>query len=191
MFKSKTPKWVYWFVVISPFILSFLAYITMIAINKEAFQLGMSWQMIVPIAVIIFITGGPVEEFGWRGYFMPALRKKYSFIITILIMGIVHGLWHVPLHFIDGTVQSAMPIWQFIAITLLITVSYAIVLEFTNNLLPMILLHWLSNLSSAMFIYWQDELGRYLLFAFTLFLDLIIIYMYFTKIKKHELIQEN
>jgi len=45
----------------------------------------------------------------------------------------------------------------------------------------MILLHWLANLSSAMFVYWQEDAGRYALFVATLLLDLVLIYLYFHK----------
>ena len=184
MFRKDTPKQIYWFVCISPFILSIIAYIAYILISGEAFALGMSIQMTVPIALIIFITGGPVEEFGWRGMLLPDLRKRYSFLLTALILGLIHGLWHLPLHYIDGTVQQAMPIWQFMTMTVLITVSYVFVFEYTKNLLPMILLHWLANFSSAMFIYWQADSGRYAIFTATLLLDIALIVIYYKRKQK-------
>ncbi len=181
MFKKDTPKWTYWFVCISPFVMSFLAYLVYLLISHDSFALGVSIQMIVPIAIIIFITGGPLEEFGWRGFLLPELRGRYSFLFTVLIMGVIHGIWHIPLHFIDGTVQQAMPIWQFLIITLLTTVSYVFVYEFTKSLWPMILLHWLANFSSAMFVYWQADSGRYALFGLTIILDAILVYLYLRK----------
>ncbi len=37
------------------------------------------------------------EEWGWRGYLVPKLSEKFSFLPTILISGIIWGLWHAPL----------------------------------------------------------------------------------------------
>ena len=184
MFQHKPNKWIYWFVVISPILLSFFSYLLFVIISGSRFTLGLSLQMIPLIAVIILVTGGPFEEFGWRGFLMPELRKRYGFLLTILIVGIIHGIWHIPLHFIDGTVQNAMPIWQFMAITVLITVSYGFVLEYTKDIKPMIILHWISNLSSAVFIYWQDDRGRYMIFTLTIILDAVLIYYYYRHSKK-------
>lgn len=184
LFKPKTNKWIFLFVIFSPFIISFLSYLLMILINGDPFTLGLSLQMIPLIAVIILVTGGPFEEFGWRGFLMPEIRKRYGFLLTILIVGLIHGVWHIPLYFIDGTVQNAMPIWQFMAITLLITVSYGFVLEYTKDIKPMIILHWISNLSSAVFIYWQENTGRYMIFILTIIMDAALIFYYYNKKKK-------
>ena len=45
-----------------------------------------------------FFTGAP-EEFGWRGFLQKELQKKYNPLITALIIGLVWGLWHLPLHY--------------------------------------------------------------------------------------------
>lgn len=179
LFQGKTPGWVYWFVVFSPFVLSHLAFLIYFFVGNGTSLWGMTVQMLIPNALMILILGGPVEEFGWRGFLLPNLRRKYSFIWSIIIMGIIHGIWHIPLHFIEGTVQYEMPIWQFLVITLLTTVSYAFVYEFTKNLLPMIILHWVSNFSSALFVYWHNEAGRYAIFVFAIILDAFLIIKYY------------
>lgn len=37
------------------------------------------------------------EEWGWRGYMMPKLRKRIKFIPAVFIGGLIWGLWHAPL----------------------------------------------------------------------------------------------
>ncbi|MFA5674915.1 MAG: CPBP family intramembrane glutamic endopeptidase [Christensenellales bacterium] len=50
--------------------------------------------ILAPIFSIITSIGG---EWGWRGYLVPKLCEKFSIIPTLLISGIIWGLWHAPL----------------------------------------------------------------------------------------------
>jgi membrane protease YdiL (CAAX protease family) len=37
------------------------------------------------------------EEIGWRGFLVPELAKRHSFVATSLISGIIWALWHYPI----------------------------------------------------------------------------------------------
>ena len=37
------------------------------------------------------------EEWGWRGYLLPKLLERFSIVPTLLISGVVWGLWHAPI----------------------------------------------------------------------------------------------
>jgi uncharacterized protein len=52
-----------------------------------------------------FLAGPVAEEFGWRGYVQPRLRARNGRIATATALGLVWGLWHLPLFFITGTGQ--------------------------------------------------------------------------------------
>lgn len=54
------------------------------------------------------ISGPLSEEFGWRGFAQPRLRLRLGRWGTALVIGLVWGLWHLPLFFLDGTGQHAM-----------------------------------------------------------------------------------
>jgi len=56
----------------------------------------------VPFFVMIMITGGLGEELGWRGFMLPRLQTRHNALVASLIVGILHGLWHVPMFFIEG-----------------------------------------------------------------------------------------
>lgn len=174
LFKSKSRKWIYWFALVSPFVLSFIGYILVVILNNEEFILGLSVQMIVPVALIILVVGGPIEEFGWRGILHPSIRKKYGVLLTTLIIGLIHGLWHIPLHFLEGTVQIEIPIIEFTMMTVLITFSYSFIYEYSSGFKPMLVLHWFANLSSALFMYWTTSAGRYYFFGIVLVFDLVL-----------------
>lgn len=50
--------------------------------------------LIGPIINIIFTLG---EELGWRGYLLQKLSKEYSVQKSIIISGIIWGIWHAPI----------------------------------------------------------------------------------------------
>lgn len=47
-----------------------------------------------PIINIIFTLG---EELGWRGYLLQKLSKEFSLQKSIIISGIIWGIWHAPI----------------------------------------------------------------------------------------------
>jgi membrane protease YdiL (CAAX protease family) len=173
---TKAPLWTIIFVLVSPMVLSFIAYLVYLGTNTGINEpLGVTLISLIPIALMILFVGGPVEEFGWRGYLLPKLREKQGFIVTVLILGLIHGIWHVPLHYLNGTVQEALPIYEFVIVTVAITASYVFVYEYTKSLIPMIALHWFANLSSAIFPYYYNQQGRYALLISYIFLDIVLI----------------
>ncbi|MFG1817091.1 type II CAAX prenyl endopeptidase Rce1 family protein [Kribbella sp. NPDC049174] len=52
-----------------------------------------------------FLAGPVAEEFGWRGYVQPRLRRYSGQLATTVVLGAAWGLWHVPLYFLNGTGQ--------------------------------------------------------------------------------------
>lgn len=48
--------------------------------------------------VFVLFLGGGLEEPGWRGFGLPKLQEKYSPVRATLLLGLVWGVWHVPLY---------------------------------------------------------------------------------------------
>jgi membrane protease YdiL (CAAX protease family) len=72
--------------------------------------------MVLPVFLFVFLLGGPLgEELGWRGYAQPLLQSRFRPLVTSLILGAVWGLWHLPLFWIEISVQSEIPLWGFMA----------------------------------------------------------------------------
>ncbi|TFF97080.1 MAG: CPBP family intramembrane metalloprotease [Promethearchaeota archaeon] len=54
----------------------------------------------------VFIYGPLPEEFGWRGYALDRLQKKWNALYSSLILALLWALWHWPMFFMVGTYQS-------------------------------------------------------------------------------------
>ena len=63
--------------------------------------------LVVPV---LYFLQAALEELGWRGYMLDRLQDRFGPLRASLILGICHGLWHLPLFWVVGTNQIA---WGF------------------------------------------------------------------------------
>lgn len=56
------------------------------------------WMIVINLILAPFINLIPAfgEEYGWRGFLLTKLIKRFSLLPSLLITGIVWGLWHAP-----------------------------------------------------------------------------------------------
>jgi membrane protease YdiL (CAAX protease family) len=48
--------------------------------------------------IFVLFVGGGLEEPGWRGFGLPLLQQQLSPLKATLLLGLVWGVWHVPLY---------------------------------------------------------------------------------------------
>ena len=95
------------------------------------------------------------EETGWRGFALPRLQERYGPLPGTLILGSLHGLWHLPALLVPGFVSnstlSAPFIARWIATAVAATVLYTWIFNNSSgSLLIAILVHAGSNASSSL-----------------------------------------
>ena len=115
--------------------------------------LAQPW-VIVPAFFYILFLGGPVaEEFGWRGYALDRLQTRYNALVSSVILGIVWGLWHLPLFFMKGQdMYHNIPIWGFILGTIFLSIMFTWTYNNTGrSILAILLFHTMGNLSHFIF----------------------------------------
>ena len=97
--------------------------------------------------LLVLLLGGLLcEEFGWRGYALPALQERYSWRVASLILGVIWGLWHLPLFYIANTAQSHIPFALFMVNTVALSVLFAWLFNRTKgSVLPALVLHTAVN----------------------------------------------
>jgi len=139
-------------------------------------QYGAPPAMIVPIGLMIWLLNAYPEEYGWRGYALPRLLEKFSPLAASLILGLIWGLWHLPLHFIPSTTQSAIPIWEFILQTVVLAVLYTwLHLGTGGSVFIAVLFHTFGNIAGAAIPYWTTEAGRWVSFGILLVAAVLVV----------------
>lgn len=98
-----------------------------------------------------FIYGGE-EELGWRGVMQPLLEKKLNFPIATIITGIVWGIWHIPLWFVNGASQQNMPFLFFLAFAVILSFWLATIYKKTKCVFACSVFHGLTNTLLSVFI---------------------------------------
>jgi membrane protease YdiL (CAAX protease family) len=103
--------------------------------------------MLSLLALTAVTDTGPIgEEFGWRGFALPQLLRRWSPLAASLVLGAVWGVWHLPTFFIASLPQSRLSFPLFvlnsIALSVIMTWLY---LRTGGDLLLMILVHLMAN----------------------------------------------
>lgn len=106
------------------------------------------------------------EEWGWRGYLLPKVSKHFSTIPTLLITGIIWGLWHAPLTVIGHNYGLGYRGFPFAGIAMMcvfcivLGVFMSYVTLKTKSCIPAILAHGAVNGIAAIGIYFTFDGGN-------------------------------
>ncbi len=102
----------------SPLLVSLLLFLLSLGSNEYVPAIVTSDDrvgLLVMGLVVGFFFGGLLEELGWTGFAVPALRQRYSIFAAGLIAGLLHGLWHVlPGFWGSGDASRALIVSAFV-----------------------------------------------------------------------------
>ncbi len=102
--------------------------------------------MTLPLNFFIVFLAFFGEEYGWRYYLQPLFQKRFGVRNGIILLGIIWGLWHLPIDFFyyspDAGLVAAVA-QQITCITLGIFFAYAY--GKTRNIWVPVILHFLNN----------------------------------------------
>jgi membrane protease YdiL (CAAX protease family) len=65
---------------------------------------------LMAFGLVYGLLAGFFEEIGWMGFAYPKMRLKYSVLTTSLILGLLHGVWHIAADFL-GASQTLGRYW--------------------------------------------------------------------------------
>jgi membrane protease YdiL (CAAX protease family) len=112
------------------------------------------WYL-MPVFFLITIIGGPLgEEFGWRGFALPNLQRKWGAMVASIIIGIVWALWHLPLFFQPESLHAQiglelLPVYVVGEIVLAIIITWVYNKTGSSLLVGGIILHNADNFWSV------------------------------------------
>lgn len=118
-------------------------------------QMGIS-IVLAPLLNIVNCFG---EEWGWRGYLLPKMLERFKIVPTLLICGVIWGLWHAPLTMLGhnyGVDYWGFPVVGIIAMCLFCIVMgiiFSYVTIKTKSCIPAIFAHGMLNGFSSFGVY--------------------------------------
>jgi uncharacterized protein len=97
--------------------------------------------------VLVLFTGPFLEEAGWRGFALPRLQQDYGPLLGSLSLGILWGMWRLPLFFVPGwsSENGSLSITS-IGVYVLITVAVTLIMTWVYH-------HTQGSLLIAMLVY--------------------------------------
>lgn len=111
---------------------------------------------LAPQFVWTLFLGGPLEEeLGWRGFAFPRLQQMMSPLAASVFLGLIWGLWHMPLFLLQGSSQYALVHQQaavlwflgFLIQTILLSIVLGWLMDRTKSVVIAMLLHASANVA--------------------------------------------
>ena len=120
---------------------------------------------VLPLLAVFLVAGPLAEEFGWRGYLQPRLRRTLSPARTALAVGMAWAVWHVPLFLLTGTGQAEIGLFTPVALGFFVamvplSVAYWFVSERLRGGVPAaVLTHLAGNLALTLLAVTTSAVG--------------------------------
>jgi uncharacterized protein len=93
------------------------------------------------------------EEIGWRGYMLPHLLD-FGVVPAMLIVGLLHGIWHLPLmlttDYYHSTGNPLLVVPLFLVTLSLVGIVYGFLRIWTGSVWPVAIAHSIANMAWEM-----------------------------------------
>ena len=116
-----------------------------------------TWSSVLALLALSLLVTGFGEELGWRGFALPRLQARQQAFAASLLLGVLWGLWHLPLLMANGLVPlTSLGILNFLLFDLTVTavaVLFTWVYNNTNgSLFLMVLFHAVATATTDLFL---------------------------------------
>ncbi|WP_237179318.1 CPBP family intramembrane glutamic endopeptidase [Paenibacillus sp. MMS18-CY102] len=114
---------------------------------SQAIDVALAIKMIVMIIINLVVVLG--EEYGWRGYLLPALTKQMGKLKATVVVGIVWALFHVPAIYCLAQANGIGHPWLLVAVqaggVFVFNFVFSYCYYLSGSLLPVLLFHSVWN----------------------------------------------
>ena len=140
--------WRWYLVLLAPTALV-IGSITLVAVTRGGPTAALAMPLLNAIFFVAFMTfpgSAAGEEIGWRGFALPRLQFRHTALTASLVVGSLHGLWHLPL-WLNGNVDHPLSLYPaFLIQTLALSVIYTWLYNSSKgSLLLVVLFHTATN----------------------------------------------
>lgn len=97
------------------------------------------------LCIPLMILFGGLEELGWRYILQTSLEKQLPFEIATSLTACIWAIWHLPLFFIEGTIQSTWNFSLFIIMVFGMSFALATLFYISKSIWLCILFHSMVN----------------------------------------------
>ncbi len=105
-------------------------------------------MLVAPLLNLVTCFG---EEWSWRGYLLPKVAGRMTFLPTVLLTGLVWGIWHAPIIITGhnyGTQYPGYPWWGIVAMCvfcIIVSTLFSYITLKTNSCWPAVFAHGMLN----------------------------------------------
>lgn len=140
---------IFWiFAIITPIILGAVFQIFFILLTDYSFSSANPFYAFFMILIVSILFGG-LEEVGWRGYLQEHLMPKISLIPLSIGIGLIWGLWHIPLFFIKEVSHYEFAFIPFLFGAVMFSTFLTWLYAKTKSILLVVLFHASINASAT------------------------------------------
>jgi uncharacterized protein len=150
----RAPRSLWLLVVVGPVavVLAAIALAAVLGTSPGDFNDPATAYLVLPAFLVILVAGGPLgEELGWRGFALDRLQARSGPVAASVLLGLVWGLWHLPLFLDPSQVQASLPPLLYLGQTTTTAVIYTWVWNRTRSLPVVLVLHTMTNLAAGVF----------------------------------------
>ena len=126
---------------------------SMIATMDPEVAMSVETVWFYPLYLLSAIVFGGLEEVGWRGMLQRHLKPRLTLIKTAAIIGVIWGVWHTPLFFVDGGPQEGYAYVPYIMSALFFSGFITYLYARTRSILLVVLFHAGINAAASIGLY--------------------------------------
>lgn len=104
-------------------------------------EIEMGLIIAFPLAFGAMIFAGGVEELGWRGILQDNLSEKVSLPVIGIVIGVLWGVWHLPMFLIDVFAHYHYDFSTYLLTTIVYSLILTLIVYKTKSVLLAILMH--------------------------------------------------
>jgi membrane protease YdiL (CAAX protease family) len=140
--------WRWYLVLLAPTALV-VGSIALVAVTRGGPSAALAVPLLDAVFLVAFMTfpgSAAGEEIGWRGYALPRLQSTRTALSASLVLGTLHGLWHLPL-WLTGVADHPLSLYPaFLLQAVALAVIYTLLYNSTRgSLLLAVLFHTATN----------------------------------------------